>query len=67
MTYGDSKHAECFGVALANFEGVVKPLSNFMVSYYVPSIYQATSGFLMFSGNIARDQWNEMELNKKII
>ena len=34
MIYGDSKLAETFGVASANFDGVIKPLSHFMASYY---------------------------------
>ena len=61
MIYGDSKLAESFGVASANFEGVIKPLSHFMVSCYVSRIYQTNYGFIIFSGDMARDQRNEME------
>ena len=39
-------------------------LTRFMllVSFYTPSNHQKTFGFLMFSGGIERDQWDEMEL-----
>ena len=38
------------------------PLTHFMslVSFDTPWKYQETFGFLMFSGDIERDQWYEM-------
>ena len=32
-----------------------------LVSFYIPWKHQKTSGFLMFSGGIERDQWHEMD------
>ena len=31
-----------------------------LASFYTPWKHQKTSGFLMFSGGIERDQWHEM-------
>ena len=40
----------------------VLPLDHSMslASFYTPWKHQKTSGFLMFSGGIERDQWHEM-------
>ena len=31
-----------------------------VISFYHPEKHQKTSGFLMFSGGIERDEWHEM-------
>ena len=44
---------------------VLNALTHFMplVSFYTAWKHQKTSGFLMFSGGIERDQWHEMGYN----
>ena len=37
-----------------------------LVPLYTPSKHQKTSGFLLFSGGIERDQWHEMGLKKRL-